>query len=49
MADQVGVNYLKADFTPRQSAMLASALKIADRSNEITEDDYTALRAHGLA
>jgi len=45
IADQVGVNYLKAHITPRQRAMLAFALKIADRSNEITENDLQALRA----
>jgi AhpD family alkylhydroperoxidase len=29
VADQVGVNYRKADITPRQKAMLAFALKVA--------------------
>jgi len=48
IADQVGVNYLKADVTPRQRAMLAFALKVAERSNEIVDDDYAALRAHGF-
>ncbi len=49
VADQVGVNYRKADITPRQKAMLAFALKVSDRSGEIDEDDYSALRAHGFA
>jgi uncharacterized peroxidase-related enzyme len=48
VADQVGVNYLKADITPRQRAMLAFALKVSERSGEIVNDDYTALRAHGF-
>ena len=48
VADQVGVNYLKADITPRQRAMLAFALMVSDRSSEIVDDDYAALRAHGF-
>jgi len=48
VADQVGVNYLKADITPRQRAMLAFALKVAERSGEIVDDDYATLRAHGF-
>jgi len=48
VADQVGINYRKADITPRQRAMLAFALKVAERSGEIEEDDYAALRAHGF-
>jgi AhpD family alkylhydroperoxidase len=48
VADQVGVNYRKADITPRQRAMLAFALKVAERSGEIDEADYAALREHGF-
>ena len=48
VADQVGVNYLKADITPRQRAMLAFALKVSERSGEIVDDDHAALRAHGF-
>jgi len=48
VADQVGVNYRKADITPRQRAMLAFALKVAERSGEIDEEDYAALRSHGF-
>ena len=49
VADQVGVNYRKADITPRQKAMLAFALKVAERSGEIGDDDYATLRAHGFS
>jgi uncharacterized peroxidase-related enzyme len=49
VADQVAVNYRKADITPRQKAMLAFALKVALRSVEIVDDDFTALRAHGFS
>jgi len=48
VADQVGVNYRKADITPRQRAMLAFALKVAERSGEIDESDYKALREQGF-
>ena len=48
VADQVGVNYREADITPRQRAMLAFALKVAERSGEIDDADYAALRAHGF-
>ena len=48
VADQVAVNYRKADITPRQKAMLAFALKVALRSSEIGEEDFEALRPHGF-
>jgi uncharacterized peroxidase-related enzyme len=48
VADQVGINYREADITPRQRAMLAFALKVTDRSSEIDEEDYAALRSHGF-
>jgi uncharacterized peroxidase-related enzyme len=48
VADQVGVNYLKSDISARQRAMLAFALKVADKSSEIVDADYAALRAHGF-
>jgi uncharacterized peroxidase-related enzyme len=48
VADQVAANYRKADITPRQKAMLAFALKVAQRSAEIVDEDFDALRAHGF-
>ena len=48
VADQVAANYRKADITPRQKAMLAFALKVAQRSSEIVDEDFDALRAHGF-
>ncbi|WP_084663827.1 peroxidase-related enzyme [Pandoraea faecigallinarum] len=48
LADQVAVNYLKADLTERQKAILAYALKVCERSQEVNDDDYAALRGHGL-
>ena len=49
VADQVAVNYRKADITPRQKAMLAFALKVALRSVEIADEDFAELRAHGFS
>ncbi|WP_431130410.1 peroxidase-related enzyme [Variovorax paradoxus] len=48
VADQVAVNYRKADITPRQRAMLAFAMKVCERSHEIDDADFTALHAHGF-
>ncbi len=49
VADQVAVNYRKAEITPRQKAMLAFALKVALESVTIGEPDFDALRAHGFS
>ena len=49
VADQVAINYLNADLTSRQRAMLDFAVKVAERSHEVSEDDFAALRAHGLS
>jgi uncharacterized peroxidase-related enzyme len=49
VADQVATNYRKADISPRQKAMLAFALKVAQRSVEIVDHDFEALRAHGFS
>jgi len=48
IADQVAVNPRKSDVTPRQRAMLDFALKVAERSREIDDADYEALKAHGF-
>jgi uncharacterized peroxidase-related enzyme len=48
VADQVAVNYRKADIAPRQKAMLAFALKVATNSVAIDDDDFAALRGHGF-
>ena len=49
VADQVAVNYRKADISPRQKAMLAFALKVALRSVELCDEDYESLRPHGFS
>lgn len=49
VADQVAVNHLKADITPRQRAMLDFAMKVCLRSHEIGDDDFTPLHGHGFS
>ena len=48
IADQVAVNYKKADITPRQRAMLDFAMKVCLQSHAVEEADFTALHAHGF-
>ena len=48
LADQVAINYLNADLTPRQRAMLDFAVKVAARSHEVSDADIVALQGHGL-
>ena len=48
VADQVAVNYRKAEISPRQKAMLAFAMKVCERSHEINDADFEDLRAHGF-
>ena len=49
VADQVAVNYRKADIAPRQRAMLDFAMKVCLRSHEIDDADFVALHAHGFS
>ena len=48
VADQVAINYKKADITPRQRAMLDFAMKVCLQSHTIEDADFAALAAHGL-
>lgn len=48
LADQVAVNYRKADITARQQAILDFAMKVCEQSHAISDDDFSALHAHGL-
>lgn len=48
LADQVAVNYRKADITPRQRAMLDFAMKVCQRSHEVEDSDFATLHAHGF-
>jgi uncharacterized peroxidase-related enzyme len=49
VADQVAVNYRKADITPRQRAMLDFAMKVCQHADAIEDADFAALHAHGFS
>jgi uncharacterized peroxidase-related enzyme len=49
LADQLATNYLKADITPRQKAMLDFAMKVCTASYAVGDDDIAQLRAHGFS
>lgn len=49
IADQIAVNYRKADITPRQRAMLDFAMKVSRAAEEISEADFAAVAAHGFS
>ena len=48
VADQVAVNYKKADITARQRAMLDFAMRVCQQSHSIEDADFAALAAHGF-
>jgi uncharacterized peroxidase-related enzyme len=48
LADQVASNYLKADLSPRERAILDFAWKVATESHRVGAEDFTSLAAHGL-
>jgi uncharacterized peroxidase-related enzyme len=49
LADQVAINYRKADLSARQGAMLDFAMKVALDSATVGEKDFEALRAQGFS
>jgi len=48
LADQLATNYLKADITPRQKAMLGFAMKVCNASYALGDADLAELHAHGF-
>lgn len=48
VADQVAVNYLQADITERQMAMLDFAMKVCKEPWTVGDDDFAALAQHGF-
>ena len=44
IADQIAVNYRKADITPRQRAMLDFAMKVSAEAHKISEADFARNR-----
>jgi len=49
IADQIAVNYRKADITPRQRAMLDFAMKVSAEAQGVSEADFAALAGHGFS
>ena len=49
LADQVAVDWRKADVTDRQRAMLGFAVKLATEPARVTEADLAELRGHGFS
>jgi 4-carboxymuconolactone decarboxylase len=48
IADQVAVNYRKADITDRQKAMLDFAVRVSTEAQKVSESDFAALKSHGF-
>ena len=49
VADQIAINYRKADITPRQRAMLDFAMKVAQDAQMIGDEDLEALKKKGFS
>jgi len=49
IADQIAINYRKADITPRQRAMLDFAMKVSRAAEEISEQDFADGSRHGFS
>jgi uncharacterized peroxidase-related enzyme len=49
IADQIAINYRKADITPRQRAMLDFAMKVSRAAEEISEQDFADVSRHGFS
>jgi uncharacterized peroxidase-related enzyme len=48
IADQIAVNYRKADITARQRAMLDFAMKVSQEAHLVSEADFAELSTHGF-
>jgi uncharacterized peroxidase-related enzyme len=49
IADQVAVNYRKADITDRQKAMLDFAVRVSTEAQKVSETDFATLKSHGFS
>src|SRR5947199_3192501 len=47
IADQIAINYRKADITPRQKAMLDFAMKVSTEAEKVAEQDFIDVTRHG--
>jgi uncharacterized peroxidase-related enzyme len=48
IADQIAINYRKADITPRQKAMLDFAMKVSAEAHKVSEQDFAEIASHGF-
>ena len=48
IADQIAINYQKADITPRQKAMLDFAMQVSVDAASVSEDDFAEMASHGF-
>jgi uncharacterized peroxidase-related enzyme len=48
VADQIAINYRKADITVRQKAMLEFAMKVSLSAHAIADADLAEVRKHGF-
>lgn len=48
IADQIAINYRKADITVRQRAMLDFAMKVALEAHAVEDEDFARLAHHGF-
>lgn len=49
IADQVAINYRKADLAPRERVMLDFAMKVSLEAYAVSDADFGALRAQGFS
>jgi uncharacterized peroxidase-related enzyme len=49
IADQIAINYRKAEITPRQRAMLDFAMKVSTEAEKISEHDFSDIARHGFS
>ncbi|GJE60071.1 peroxidase-related enzyme [Methylobacterium trifolii] len=48
IADQVAINYRKADITERQKSMIDFAVKVAFEAHTVNDQDFATLAQHGF-
>jgi uncharacterized peroxidase-related enzyme len=49
IADQIAINYRKADITPRQRAMLDFAMKVSTAAQMISDADFIEIASHDFS
>ncbi len=49
IADQIAINYQKADITPRQKAMLDFAMQVSVDAASVSEQDFAEVASHGFS